>query len=275
VTFESEESLCRAFVAAARAEGWTAYPEQGGWDVLLLRHRVQVGVQAKLRGGVDVLLQALPPLTSLPVRRRGRLSRAGDAGPRYRAVLVGGFAGRTPAARGGRRAALYALAAYVGIVVLEPPETGADGRWLRVGWRENLPREFRRYPHRARLDVRAYRWRPAAPVWTPPFVPDHPAGVPAPRTVGPWQLAAVRLELRAEAAGFAHLDLAREVTAEVGGAWDPRTLLKRYFVCAGGRVPGTRQARWEPRRRTRASLEFPEVAARLRSSGLGDEGGSK
>lgn len=270
MTFESEEALCAAFSAAARADGWTVYPETG-FDLLLVRGSVQVGVEAKLLGGVDVLLQALPPLTTMPARRRRRLSRTGFPGPRYRAVLVGGFAGRTRGAREGRRAALYALAAYVGVVVLEPPEPLVATTWLRVGWRENLlhERRPRRLGRPAGLDVRAYRWFPSKPVWTPPFVPERPAGVPSPSSIGPWQLAAVSLDLRAEERGWVSLGDARAVTERFSGSWNAKTLLSRYFRCTGvPRGVGVRGSRWETRPRVRRpSAEWPDVAAHLRAQG--------
>lgn len=277
MTFESEEALCRAFAAAARADGWTAYPEPAGWDLLLVRRGVQVGVQAKLRGGVEVLLQALPPLTSIPFRRRARLARAGFPGPRYRAVLVGGFAGRTEGARRGRRAALYALAAYVGVAVLEPPENPGDRRWLRLGYRLNLCRRGRigwREP--LRLDVRAYRWFPSKPVWTPPFVPDLPAGVPSPSRIGPWQLAACALELIEGERGWVSLADARDVSARFGGTWNPSTPLSRYYRCTGEPVEaGSRARRWVHRPRVRrASADWPEVVAHLTRVKPG-EGGSE
>lgn len=268
MTFDSETDLCAAFTEAARSEGWTVYPEPTGWDLLLCRRGVQVGVEAKLLGGVEVLLQALPALTSMPTRRRSRLARAGFPGPHYRAVLVGRFAGRGRGAREGRRAALYALAAYVGVLVLElRPGPGGETTWLSTGWRENLSLDLRRprFPHRNRLDVRAYRWFPSKPVWTPPFVPDRPAGVPCPVKIGPWQLAAVALEFLADA-GWVSLGDARRVTARFEGRWNPSTLLSRYFRSTGEPIGnGVRGHRWVLRPRVRRpSAEWPDVAVHLR-----------
>lgn len=262
--YATEEALCEAFAGAARADGWTVYPEQGGWDLLLVRRAVQVGVQAKLVAGVEVLLQALPTLDGyVPTYRR----REGpEEGPNYRAVLVSRFPGRTPRAEVHRRAEIYALARHLRLVVLEPPDPPfrtSEG-WLRVGWNDNLSRSILS-PYGSSLDFRAYRWRPEKPIWTPPFVPDLPAGVPNPRSVGKWQLAAVRLELLAEErGGWVCLDDARAATAAEGGEWNPKTLLSRYYDCTGELVDGSRQARWRPRPRSRASREFPEVYDELR-----------
>lgn len=270
MTFDSETDLCAAFAAAARSDGWTVYPEPAGWDLLLCRRGVQVGVEAKLVGGVEVLLQALPALTSMPMRRRGRLARTGFPGPHYRAVLVERFAGRTRGVREGRRTTLHALAAYVGVVVLEPPEPPATTTWLRVGWRENLVRERGRprYHHRGELDVRAYRWFPSKPVWTPPFVPDRSAGVPCPTKIGPWQLAAVSLEFRALERGWVSLGDARAISEKFAGNWNPSTLLSRYFHSTGKRIGvGVRGHRWTLRPRVRRpSSEWPDVAVHLRES---------
>lgn len=266
--FESEEALCAAFSEDARADGWTVYPEPKDWDLLLVRRGVQVGIEAKLLGGVEVLLQALPALTSMPMRRRGRLARTGFPGPHYRAVLVGGFAGRGRGAREGRRSALYAIAAYTGIVVLEPPEPLVATNWLRIGWRENLDdeRRPRRLGRPTGLDVRAYRWRPSKLVWTPPFVPDRPAGVPSPSSVGPWQLAAVALELVVEAGGWISLGDARRITDRYDGNWNPSTLLSRYFRSTGERIGnGIRGHRWVPNGVRRPTSEWADVAEYLRA----------
>lgn len=252
--YRLETDLCADFVDAAVAGGWTAYPEQGGWDVLLVRRGVQVGVQAKLVGGVEVLLQASEP-------RGGWKRPKADLGPHYRAALVARFPGRTEAAAAARRREVYGLAVRLRVVVFEPPTRFHC--WCRVGNATNVARDR----SRSALDLRWYRRRPREPVWTPPFVPDLPAGVPNPRTVSPWSIAAVRLDLLIRERGWVCLDDVRGATAEVGGDWNPKTLLGRYWRSTPTPVGNaTGQLRWKPKdpRWTAApSDEFPHVAAEL------------
>lgn len=57
--YKSEAELCDAFVEAVKLDGWKPYPECGGFDLLLVKDGVQVGVEAKMRANCDVLAQAL------------------------------------------------------------------------------------------------------------------------------------------------------------------------------------------------------------------------
>lgn len=262
----SERALCTFFAADARRGAWTVYPEQGNWDLLLVRRGVQVGIQAKLIGGVEVILQALPSLNGQARYHRPEV----QTGPTYRAILVARFPGRTPRAERRRREEVYELARHLRLIVLEPPEPPfRTSGWCRVGWHDNLSRSI--LSCGTSLDFRYYRHRPEAPVWTPPFVPDLPAGVPSPRTVSPWMIAAVKLELRTRDRGWACLDDARAETRAIGGDWNPGTLLSRYFVCHGKRIPGSRQFKWFPRTHSIPSAAFPEVAAELMAVKPGEE----
>jgi hypothetical protein len=255
MTFETEAAVCERLIADAKVGGWTAYPEQGDWDLLLVRRRVQVGVQAKLVGNLEVLLQALPAPARPSI----------CTGPQYRAIVVGRWPGRTPKAQQDRRNQIAALAMRLRVLVLEPPLLG-NGNWLRGGWPSpNIGRPLWRFGQE-RIDWRWYRWRTTEPVWTPPFVPDLPAGVPAPQSVSAFQIAAVRLERLGAERGWVCLDDARAVQAEVGGRWNPQTLLSRFWTCSGKRIEGSRQCQWTPHRHWPApSKVWPAVAA-----GLGD-----
>jgi hypothetical protein len=266
-TYASEALLCTAFSEAARRDGWTVYPEQHGWDLLLARQRVQVGVQAKLEPTTHLLLQALPQLAHPGCRSRNRQALGVRAdGPTYRAVLVPGFEARTEKATLDRRARFYAVAAHLRLLVLEPPAAARPWlcSWLRVGaWeRGNLARSSRLVDDRP--DLRFYHWHPRLLVWVPPFIPNLPAGVPNPRVCGPWQLAAVLLEQLARTRSPARVTLedARNVSAQVGGSWNPSTLLHRFFRRTGERAPGSR-CEWHelyPQLRP-PSHRFPAAAA--------------
>src|SRR4028119_817912 len=79
-TFTRKADLCAAFMAVL-PEGWVAYPETGGFDLLLVRAAdgLQIGVEAKLRLNAKVIRQACEP--SRPDQLTG-------PNPDCRAVLV-------------------------------------------------------------------------------------------------------------------------------------------------------------------------------------------
>jgi len=247
--FGREADLCQAFIEFAGRHGWTAYPEQGGWDILLVRADVQVGVQAKLVADLHVLEQVLPEQANY---------RVTEVGPTYRAILVGRFAGRTLKAVNRTTNAFYKVCEHLGVIVLQPPVV-TSGTWLRAGYHSNrcVVRKGKR-----RVHTSIYRWKPGESVWVPPFVPDLPAGVPCPQTVSAWNVAAVRLEMMVSEQGAVYLDDARAVTAEVSGRWNPATLLNRFFKCdRRGRRRG-RQLPWVVR--VSPSKAYPKVADGLK-----------
>lgn len=258
----TERELCEQFTAAATADGWTVYPEQGDWDMLAVRHRVQVGIQAKITASTHMLLQALPTSPRTDVE-----------GPQYRAVLFERVAGRTENARREHRNEIYALAQHLRLLVFQPA-ANRDGQpstnrgWLRGYPEPNLTIQGLGHPllTRWRLDFRHYRWSPEKPVWTPPFVPKLPAGVPNPRKVSAWSLAACELEKLYDARGWVCLDDARQVTEDQGGGWLPRSLLQRFFQSSGERVPGNRHRQTKFVRKSWNSVpskKYPEAAEGL------------
>jgi len=172
-TFASERALCEAFLAgAAVPDGWTAYPETDGWDILLIRDQVQVGVQAKLRPSLEVLAQAARPL------RRWRDAR----GPHYIAVLVPWTEGN-----------FSDLAEILGLVVLRP--------WLRQHRGRDGEQVLTWHPvSQAIAGLPPLHFE--APAWVPPVVPDVPAGVPSPVQLTEWKIRALRFMARLEVRGY-------------------------------------------------------------------------
>jgi hypothetical protein len=250
--FETETALCEAFIGSL-SPCYRVYAETSGWDFLIVgRGGVQIGVQAKLVGGVPVLQQALPK------RRRS----AAMPGPHYRAVLIARWPGRTTAARLRRRHELYDLASRLRIIVFEPRPLHRD--WLRLTYHGNEALIRGRPPGMSiHLDWRWYRWRPERPEWIPGFVPDLPAGVPNPRTVTPWSVAACRLQAAGRHDGAVHIGIVREVVGSVDGAnFNPRSLLARFYISTPERVAGTRAFWWQPRKR-RPFAEYPDTAKGL------------
>jgi hypothetical protein len=226
--FTSERDLCEVLREVSTALGWAFYPETGGWDaILVLEDETQVGVQAKLRANVDVLAQAIVP----PLRH---------AGPDIHAILV------PECSRAFRAvAAELDVAVLVGDVLRRARrEPGTFGGGAEVG-RRYLETVVARAPRRTHLGGRC---------WLPPFVPDGPAGVPAPRSVSPWRVAAAKLcaELRTG------LQPTNAELRERG--LSPSTWTTRWLEP----IPGTRPRRYRPRTATvLPDVAFPEVAAGL------------
>jgi hypothetical protein len=170
--FDSERELCQFFMEAARDQGWSVYPETAGYDILLVatdkvrggsvQVHDQVGVEAKLRGNVTVLRQAMPS-----VRRRG-------SSPHFFSVLV-------PTASQDFK---Y-VATQLGIVVFSALQP--------QGWRDLV----KKAPNVASKLARHYRYEGAEPCWTPGMHIDIEAGVASPKSITPWKIAAVKLCLRA------------------------------------------------------------------------------
>jgi hypothetical protein len=154
-------------MAQARDEGWVAYPETGGCDILLVATKEakapgiepgdQIAVEAKLRPNLDVLAQAVTGIH-------------GD----FRAVLVPRLT-----------QAFRTVASALKVDVLVPLE-----EWERqYGWTHIRPSHL-------------LRRRPAKRAELPPIVPMCPAGTPAPRQLTRWRVAALRLCLLLEERGY-------------------------------------------------------------------------
>src|SRR6185369_17238090 len=96
--FATEADLCSAFMAWARTNRLTCYPETCGWDILLVDDMgIQTGVQAKLRLSGHVIAQASPDLYDHK-----------EVGPTYRALLVPEIG------------ELHFVAARLGLIVFHP-----------------------------------------------------------------------------------------------------------------------------------------------------------
>lgn len=158
----SEAQLCRRLITVAESLGWTAYPETGGWDVLLVAGKqvkrveagTQIGVEAKVRANVPVLAQA---------RKRSMYRR----GPDYISILVH---------KAGREFRWLATDLGFAVWTRATLDNVAAGRVRWCG----LPLERRTTaPERE---------------WLPPIVPkDVVAGAPAPSSLTPWRVAALRV----------------------------------------------------------------------------------
>lgn len=227
--FASEADLCARFIAAAtgqiddfrqpyavpRKSNWVAYPETGGFDVLLVRRKdgFQIGIEAKLHLNQTVLTQAL---------EGGSWYDPLAPGPDCRAVLVPDGSGREP---------LSLIAAYCGITIIRC--LGADARRGPV---------FQPYLPHPLADWQADpNWRenlPVRRVVLPDYVPDVAAGSSAPIKLTTWKIGAIRLAILMERRGlitradFAHLRV--DHRRWVGERW------VEVDGAKGGWVPGPR-----------------------------------
>jgi hypothetical protein len=219
--YSLEKDMCEELSAHAKANKWIVYPEQGDWDLLLVRNKIQVGVQAKLRPTIKLLSQAL---VSEDV-----------AGPHYRAVAIGNSHWQEKEDFAKIAMALKLVFIDMGV----HPEY-----WLHKAM----------YSGFQKIPWRYYRHFPREPLWVPPFVPKLAAGIPAPQTVSPWKVAAIKLELLAKEKGWASIIDAREVVQQEvpmnkSGSY-PRTLLQTYFSCTREKDPRNKRCkRWVLKRK--------------------------
>lgn len=167
--FECEKHLVDEFAAWARAGGWSVYFEVEAWDALVVSpNDLRVGVEAKLTATCEVLAQAHERLQHGVLPDRG-LVLVPSASPPF----------------------CY-LARELGVGVLEaerllrPMSFGGRGGPLA-----NLPA-----PPRS-------PWPTASRIEVPQFVdPNGAGGLPSPRAVTPWRIAAVRFCARLRAQGW-------------------------------------------------------------------------
>jgi hypothetical protein len=160
--FATEQLLCGAFMEWAAKQGWTPYAETAGWDILLVgRDGTQIGVQAKLRWNMSVLLQTIPT----------DYGAWHEEGPDFRAILL---------PRQWTDAAV--ICGALGIRVMYPTWEGRDF----------VP---------AIADKKVYRhsgegwhyWCPLKRHKLPEYVPDVPAGASGPVQLTEWKVAALKI----------------------------------------------------------------------------------
>lgn len=176
-TFAKETDLCAAFIAEL-PDTWTAYPETGGFDILLSRATdgFQIGIEAKLKLNAKVALQAAEYFGYHYVDRPG---------PDCRAVLV-------PEGYNRDLAAICRLLCITTIVVrpkrpyvicspIHPrlPEIG-DSYW-NDDWHECAPAK--------RIEL-------------PDWIPDVSAGDSAPVALTDWKVRAIKIVITLQRRGY-------------------------------------------------------------------------
>lgn len=249
--YESEEQLCEDVASHARAAGFLVYPETGKFDLVLVRRGIQIGVQAKLRFTHHLVAQALEGVQWL------ERSRYIQRGPHYRLIAC------QPAKSIRGDAQVITRACHLLFLDMN----NHPAHWL---YRHSHGRH-RRYAltrYGTPMDWRYYRWQPQKLVWLPPAIPNLPAGVPCPSTVGPWQIAAVRLEKICLRRGWVTCVDAQDVIASVDKHYSSNTLLRRFYECTTIRdTMNSKLRQWKPLPRVMpASRQFPRAWEMMTSS---------
>jgi hypothetical protein len=224
--FTTEAELCQLFIEHARVAGYAVHCEVSGWDVLLVDRATgeQVGVQAKLRPSVDVLMQAMGSLDL--------------DGPDIHVVLV-------PTAT----VAFEYIARELNLVPIE-------GAYLKSAL--SLIESLQRAPH----------WKHRERVWVPEVEVIHPAGVPAPKTITPWKLSAVKLCLLARRNGYVTSAEMKALKLDRKWWFDPKfgpVLAPRVIELAGGFThPRGEYVLHDPSSRVVPDLRWPEITTALK-----------
>jgi hypothetical protein len=200
--YNLEKDMCDELTIHAKHNGWVVYPEQGGWDLLLVRNHIQVGIQAKLRLTIKLLSQALTN---------------SNVGPHYRAVAVGN-------SHWLEKEDFIKISFPLKLIFIDMgvhPDF-----WISGAMRNTSFKHYRHFPDEV--------------VWVPPFVPELDAGIPSPQNVSPWKIIAIKLELLAEEKGWVSIiDVRDVINQEIPKQTKsyPRTLLQSYFTCTKEKDP--------------------------------------
>lgn len=172
--FASEEELCADFIAWAQEQGWVAYPETHGWDILLVEPKTgtQIGVQAKMAFNLKVLAQCCESYCHR------------EDGPDIRAVLVPKF---DDSAKDICRHMGFAYFAFL----------SADC----------YTKQNRFWPQYLNHDLNAAgdrlpQWAPDRRLELPAYVPDVAAGVKSPKTLSLWKVKALKIAALVELRGW-------------------------------------------------------------------------
>jgi len=196
--FATEAEMCARFIAAL-PDMWTAYPETGGFDILLARNAdgFQIGIEAKLRLNAKVICQAAEYPSHCYVDQPG---------PDCRAVLIPDGVGMD----------LAALCPLVGITVIRMSKLGLD-RDGKIVWYDRERTMARlasggySYPFHPQLPGRDdsgwphdqwFELCPLKRIDLPGWIPDVEAGRSAPVALTDWKIRAIKIVVTLERRGF-------------------------------------------------------------------------
>lgn len=180
--FSSEAMMCLTFVRHLPRE-WTAYPETGGYDLLLARKNdgVQVGIEAKLTLNAKVICQIREDYWDVD-----------KPNPDFRAILI----------PHGAAGSLAPICSMLGITVIEQMDKAtfeASSYWRRESFHPQLPRIGDIYWG---SQEEWYDWAPLSRIELPDYVPDVVAGHSAPVKLTPWKIKALKIAILVETRGY-------------------------------------------------------------------------
>lgn len=200
--FDNEAALCATFMSAL-PEGWTAYPETAGFDILLVRAAdgAQIGIEAKMSLNAKVLLQSIEGMYSQYEAER--------AGPDWRGALV---------PTGAAGAEMKSIARRLGVTVIECSNDGSLASRVEeyVGYGYSRPsaerlvkQDFK--PFQPELPAIGERWAwrsdwidhcPPKRCPLPEYVPDVVAGASGPSSLSDWKIKAIKICVLLEKRGY-------------------------------------------------------------------------
>jgi hypothetical protein len=222
--FKTEKELCDKFSEHMRSYNWIIYPETCGWDLLLARNKIQVGVQAKLKPNMKVITQALPNKITI------------QDGPHYRAVLL---ANNMKIGYYGMNVDFIKLCNHLKILIF------VKHRYLDYQWISGIHNRDKINDY-ANIDFRYYRWNTKKLEWLPPYVPEYEAGIPSPKSVTPYKIMLCRLEVLECQKGWICRDDVTKEAKKVGLNINPSSILRGYFRNTKEPVSKkSRQKRWK------------------------------
>jgi hypothetical protein len=170
--FQSEADLCDAFILWAKKNGWTVYPETGGFDILLVDNEGhQLGIEAKLQLNAKVIDQILDD----------GWEWVGKRGPHHRGILV-------PETN---HPGLVKLLAYAGIEIFKPTHQRSWGDKPEFDFGDKRIFSNEMFDH-----------NPQVPLELPEYVPDVRAGISGPVQLTKWKIGALRLMAKLELQGY-------------------------------------------------------------------------
>lgn len=218
--FTKEADLCSAFISIL-SDAWVAYPETGGFDILLSRKSdgFQIGIEAKLKLNAKVIAQAAE-----------RSLRQEGSGPDCRAVLIPDGVGED-------------LRDVCELLHITP---------IRVTHDEFLATYMQKSPYRFHPDLPSgdswfssrtwFELAPAARLRLPDWIPDVSAGVSAPTTLTDWKIRAIKICVILDKVGYVtRRDFSFHKIAM--STWTQRRWLKKsgiYAQWVAGNLPDFR-----------------------------------
>lgn len=172
--YKSEEELCDVLKLYAREVGYEVYSETNGYDLLLVKDDIQIGIQAKMMANIEVLYQAI---TSVAVS--------------VKAILV---------PRSSRE--FNVIARKLNVLVIE----GTKQEYDLNAYDGRNPYEVRSYwAKKITTDLKTI-WPgyiiKAKKVWLPEVNIDIPAGVKSPKVITEWKIKAVKLCILLDEKGY-------------------------------------------------------------------------